>query len=214
MCVRVGVCVICIFVCVYVCIRAYVCNMHMICIYTVMQSSVCHIHENTPENLPTSPVVTKGGACVCLFSVFVCMCGFVCMCVCVKERERVCVCETECACVCMCGVCGVCVCVRVCVRVCVCESVCVCVYVGVCVCSVFRNVDAPVSVCVCGCVWGFFKVCTGMSTRAKHDRGAIGNELGSLSLKQNIVTCIGLFYRALLQKRPIILRSLLIEATP
>jgi len=81
---------------------------------------------------------------------------------------------------------------------CVCESVCVCVYVGVCVCSVFRNVDAPVSVCVCGCVWGFFKVCTGMSTRAKHDRGAIGNELGSLSLKQNIVTCIGLFYRALL----------------
>ena len=118
-----------------------------------------------------------------------------------------------CVCVCMCSVC---VCVHVCVRVCVCECVCVCVYMGVCVYSVFRNIDASVSVCVCGYVWGLFEVCTGIFTDAKHDGGAMGegNELGSLSLKQNIETFIELFYRALLQKRPMILRSLLIEATP
>jgi len=70
---------------------------------------------------------------------------------------------------------------------------------------------------VCGYVWGLFEVCTGIFTDDKHDGGRAmseGNELGSLSLKQNIETFIELFYRALLQKRPMILRSLLIEATP
>jgi len=99
-----------------------------------------------------------------------------------------------CVCVCVCACVRVFVCVYVCVCARVCVSLCVCVYVCVCVC-----------VCVCA------RMCV-------LEKGANNAHIACLYCTTHC-PCFSLaeyrlFDRALLQKRPIILRSLLIVATP
>src|SRR4029434_6868175 len=79
------------------------------------------------------PITTVAGSLVCcrLFSVPICVKGYI--------SPLVCVCVTACVCVCVC----LCVCVCVCVRQCVCVCVVCCVVLCVCV------------LCVCVCVKGF-----------------------------------------------------------
>ena len=52
-----------------------------------------------------------------------------------------------------------------------------------------------------------------MQHHTRFIHGAVSNKMGSLKLQVSFAEC-SLFYRALLQKRPIILRSLLTVATP
>ena len=58
-----------------------------------------------------------------VWSMFVCVCVYVCVCVCECVFMCVCVCECVFLCVCVC----VCVCICVCVCVCMCVCMCVCV---------------------------------------------------------------------------------------
>jgi len=155
-----------------------------------------------------------------------CVYVFVRVCVAVCAREFICVgvgvsCACACACVCVC----VCVCVRVCVIarflsldfqlfqrcmyvcvcvrvcVCVCSCVCMCVYVCVCACV---SVRVCVCVCVCSCVCVFLCVCVRFCVVIR-----------SLSLDFQVSFAKEPYKRDyILQKRPIILRSQLIVATP
>jgi len=122
----------------------------------------------------------------------------------------VCVCVCVCVWVCVCACVSVCACVRVCVYVCV--YVCVCV----CVCA-----------CVCVCVCVFVFVCVRASRTDLHTllrvdmlrRSCEGHIYGVATISR-LLQIIGLFYKTaykrddILQKRPVILRSLIIEATP
>jgi len=134
----------------------------------------------------------------------------VCVCVCV----RVCVC--------------VCVCVCACVCVCVCMCVCVCVWVCVCVDTNFartwRRGSGTEQIPVLGstvrhdsftfwydwfmCVWHDSFLCVAWLIHMGWVR-----LVGSLKLYVSFAE-YGLFFRALLQKRRIIKRSLLFRATP
>jgi len=153
-----------------------------------------------------------------------------------RGGARVCVCvlmlrpcdpknNFTCVCVCVC-VCGYAVAMwstrqlHACVCVCVCVCVSVCVFVCACAC-----------VCVCHCV------CVSLSTSVKHTQIQTHThmyafipdyilkykyrvmDIGWLHLVSSFKLCVSFaeysnFCRALLQKRPIIWRSLLIIATP
>jgi len=125
---------------------------------------------------------------------------------------------SRCVCACMC------VCVCVCVRVCVCVCACVCVCVCVCV--------VHVHVCVCLSLYVYIhlyykntRICTFIHTDpptytlrthtcffVEHHMGWL-RSVGSIKLHVSFAEYL-LFYRALLQKRPIILSILLTKATP
>jgi len=101
-----------------------------------------------------------------------------------------------------------CVCVCVCVRVCVCLCASVWVCVCVCVCARVRNRDeaapakkhVPLCICVCVC----WCLCVWVCRRWE-----------LLTVYVTLITFAEyrLFHRALLQKRPIIWRSLLLLVT-
>jgi len=108
--------------------------------------------------------------------------------------NSVCVCECEC------------VCVRA--FLCVCVFVCLCLCLCLCRCVRERERER-MRECVCVCVLVCVCVCCRV---AKTHMGWL-RLVGSLKLYVTFAE-YSLFYRALLQKRPIILRSLLIVATP
>jgi len=107
--------------------------------------------------------------------------------------------------------------VRVHVRVCVCACACVHVCVRVWICE-FVCMPARICLFVCPfvlpsvCLSVFLSVCLSVNLYVYQSMGWL-QLVGSFKLQ---VSCAeySLFYRALLQKRPIILRSLLIVATP
>jgi len=94
--------------------------------------------------------------------------------------------------------------------VCVCV-VCVCLRVCLCVCCEQGGYGHRCSCVLCLSVCVYLCVCC--------ERGGYGIGMGWLRLVGSLKIQVSfteyhLFYRALLQKRPIILRSLLTEATP
>ena len=127
------------------------------------------------------------------------------------SRKWVCVCVCMCACVC-------CVCVCVCVFVCVCVCVCVWVCVRVCLClclCLFVCLFVCVYVCVCACVCACVLCCKRFLESQLNNRYTT-HGVATIS---RLLKIIGLFCKRahrrdyILQKRPIILRSLLIVAT-
>jgi len=168
----------------------------------------------------------------------VCVC--VCVCVCV-ECVCVCACVSVCVCVCVCAYVSDCVRVRMRV-VCVWFFLCVrfmCVYVNVCVCGCVRvSIEGHlqhahvyiISPSKCACTRESKKgtplkctcilippskctcTCESIEYCTLFNMGWFGF-VGSLKSWVSFAE-YSLFYRALLQKRPVILRSLLIVATP
>ena len=101
-----------------------------------------------------------------------------------------------------------------------CICVCVCLFVRVCVCVC---VHACVFVCVCTCMCVRVWMCMFVGERGQaifgrpdclkeRDMGWL-RLVGSLKVQVSFAE-FRLLYRALLQKRPIVLRSLLLVATP
>jgi len=136
--------------------------------------------------------------CVCMCVVCVCMC-VVCVCMCV-----VCLCMCV-VCVCMCVLC-----VYVCVRACICVLVIWCgMCVWMCVLSVCVSTSA---LCVYVCMHMPLHTTESLILHLMHYMGWLRLG-GSLKLLVSF-TEYSLFYRALLQKRPLYLRILLIVATP
>ena len=192
-------------VCVYVCVCVCVC--------------VCE-RDRERERESVCVLVCMCGVCV---RVLVCVCVYVyvraCLCVlaciyvpvylCVCVRVLVCVCVCACACVCVGGC--MCVCLCMCVRARTHMHACVCMYVRVCVC---------LCVCVCVAIMCLFGqlVCYNMPV-GHCVNYSVNNRMGWLRVVGSLKLYVSfaeyrLFYRALLQKRPVISRSLLIVATP
>ena len=125
--------------------------------------------------------------------------------------------------VCMC----ICMCMFVCLYVCVCVSMCVYVCMSVCV---FVYVCVYVCVCVCVCLQhtarhynalqpthcNALKHTAILCTTLQHvvDLLFLCSRVCGVAMISRLLKMIDLFYRALLQKMPIILRGLLIVATP
>jgi len=128
------------------------------------------------------------------------------------SRKWVCVCVCMCACMCVC----LCACafVSVSVSVFVCLSVCVCVCACVSV-SVSVFVCLSVCVCVCACVCACVLCCKRfLESQLNNIYTTHGVATISRLLKMIDLFCKRAHTRDyILQKRPIILRSLLIVAT-
>ena len=132
--------------------------------------------------------------CVCL-SIPLCVCVYQVSYVSVSIKCRMCVCLSTVVCVCVYQLSYVCVSIK-----CVCLS-------SVCLSSV-----------VCVCVYQLSYVCVCLSARCQKCIG-VSRRYGvaTVSRIDNIISFFAeyrLFYRALLQKRPIILSMLLTEASP
>ena len=117
-----------------------------------------------------------------------CMC-FICMCVCVIHTSFVCSAFMSCTCL-----------------YCVCTCMCTRMHAYICLCAHICVMHAYVSLISHTCVYAFLnaRVYIGMRWLQL---------VGSLKLQVSFAE-YRLFHRALLQKRPVILRSPLIVATP
>jgi len=145
------------------------------------------------------------------------------MCFCVSARVYVCVyvcvccvfvCQRVCMCVCMC------VCLNVYVCVCVCVCICVpCIYIVKWICTCASS-DCGLFICIRMYIYAYMIVCHsggggGIFFKVASPKGHMGWLwlVGSLKIWVSFAE-YSIFYRVLLQKRPIILRSLIIVATP
>jgi len=160
--------------------------------------------------------------------VCLCVCVSVCLCVCVSMC--LCVCVSVCLCVCvsvhLCVCASVCLCVCVCVRLCVCES-----------CHVYEEVLSLIpDFCIiyqllfCISFTSCFNCCFGLLvhhvwtaavsfSHTMHELLLCLSPVGWLRLVSSFKIQVSfaeysLFHRALWQKRPMFLGSLLIVATP
>jgi len=152
----------------------------------------------------------KRAVLVCVrlcFFVCVCFCKCVRVCVLVRVRVRVRVSVRLCSSVCICFCMSLCLCVFFCVFICVCVCVCVCACACACVCVCFYVSMSMFCVCVI-----INKQVIEVNPPNISCMGWL-RLVGSLKLKDSVAK--GPYKRDdILQKRPIILRSLLIVATP
>jgi len=139
------------------------------------------VYSHRPSSLWTSTLRTLLSTCV---NFYILVFKYMCICICINEIH-VYMYMYKCMYLWMCLSVYIGECVRVRVCVCVCVRVCVCVCVCVCI-------HRPSSNSTSACTMGWLRL------------------VGSLKLQVSFVE-YHLFYRALWQKRPIILRSLLVD---
>jgi len=192
-----------------------------------MTPPLAHLHAHTPTTgadiklwlLAFPPLAARRLVrfCVCVFG---CVCSCVCVHVCVRVCVCVCVCVCACACVatCISTACGATACAFLCVHVCVCLCALVCVRVHACVrvrVPVWLLVFPLLAVQRLGFSPQFVTVCCSDLLHLLTSSCCYG-----VATISRLLQIIGLFcrilsvYRSVLQTRPIILRSLLVAATP
>jgi len=161
--------------------------------------------------------------CICVYMcVYVCICVYMCVyvCMCVYTCVHVCICVYMCVYVCIC----VYMCVYVCICVYMCVYVCTCVYMCVYVCRIYKIGPVP-------CPPSRWILCLHRHTHTRtrkyirtvrFQRMLVLSSCGATMRWLQLVGCSELYvsfatepYQRddILQKRPIILRSLLIGAT-